>query len=259
MSEKRVLFHPQCSARSSIVEYARGGVICAEGLHFFIISVPLQIRMAQGQGPVTRSKSKSNLKGLPQLIPIYSAIHGAGMGASCKQAKETFLNMVRFTEASIEIQSENVLSDDMAEIISTALSHDMKHNHDEFDPFFTPEQWAQRCNKWEQRCKQLHEAMMKEELPSKTVIESEERDGCNCVAHQCTSEWAYKLIDIPEPLTNDWGNKLAGTLLPLIFREANLFQLDVDAVKQGSPLAVHYVYKCPVGTLASSRDGQILV
>ena len=32
--KSRVLFHPQYSARFFIVVYARGGVICAEGLHF---------------------------------------------------------------------------------------------------------------------------------------------------------------------------------------------------------------------------------
>ena len=43
--KSQVLFYPQYSARSSIVVYARGGVICAEGLHFsafqFLASQPL--------------------------------------------------------------------------------------------------------------------------------------------------------------------------------------------------------------------------
>ena len=30
----KILFHLQNSARSSIVVYAHGGLICAEGLHF---------------------------------------------------------------------------------------------------------------------------------------------------------------------------------------------------------------------------------
>ena len=60
--------------------------------------------------------------------------------------KEIFLNMAGFTEASIEVQRENVFSDGMAEIISTALNHEMKHNRDELNPYFTLQQWAQGCN-----------------------------------------------------------------------------------------------------------------
>ena len=65
------------------------------------------------------------------------------MGGSSNEAKEIFLNMVGFTEASIEVQNHNVFSDEMAEIISTA---ELILDHNDVDPYFTPQQWALHCN-----------------------------------------------------------------------------------------------------------------
>ena len=98
----------------------------------------------------------------------------------------------------------------------------------------------------------FYEPALNEEIPAKDgelVVASNEvtQAGCNCVAHQSELEWVYKLIDVPEPLTDDWGCKLANTLLSIIFRQAGLFQLDVEDVRQGSPHIVNYVLQLPSG------------
>ena len=204
------------------------------------------------QGPVTRAKSKTrgSMMGCPQLIPTLTPCQGAALGASSKQAKDTFLNMVGLVEASIEIQADNVLSHEMAEKISTALNHSSYHDDPNRDPYYSSEQWEKRSHEY----KVLHDkyydsTIMGQEVPSKTLTQSEDliEQGCQCAAHTSGYDWVYKLIDIPEPLTDDWGDKLSATLLPIIFEAAGLPSLDVESVRQGSPLTVHFALQMPSG------------
>ena len=58
---------------------------------------------------------------------------------------------------------------------------------------------------------------------------------CQCVAHSAALEWVWKLSDIPEPLTDDWGSKLVQVLLPLILKSARLDNMDVEGCGQGFP------------------------
>jgi len=65
---------------------------------------------------------------------------------------------------------------------------------------------------------------------------------CECSAHQSDLEWAYELIEIPQPVTDDWGLKLANVLLPVTFKESELFNyLQVEGVMGGSVYAMNYV------------------
>ena len=114
------------------------------------------------------------------------------------------------------------------------MDHESKYDNDKADPYFTPQQWELRCRKVEEHCDKFYEAALNEEIPVKDgeLVMSSTQAGCNCVAHQSELEWVYKLIDVPEPLTDDWGCKLANILLPIIFRQAGLFQLDVEDVWQ---------------------------
>ena len=96
------------------------------------------------QGPVTRSQS-IKMKGPLELIPVRTVIR---MAASSAEAQELFLSMVGLTEALIEVEKENIFPDEMAKLISTALDHELKHDDDEADPYFTSQQWELRCRKW---------------------------------------------------------------------------------------------------------------
>ena len=64
---------------------------------------------------------------------------------------------------------------------------------------------------------------------------------------------AWKLIDIPDILTDDWGSKLANGFLPEIFKRGNVngVKLDVEDCKQGGMYAVcSYPVENPTGSLA---------
>ena len=71
--------------------------------------------------------------------------------------------------------------------------------------------------------------------------------ACQCVAHSSHLEWVWKLIDIPEPITDDWGSKLVQVLIPLILRSAGLEDLDIEGCRQGSPHAVNFIVRLPSG------------
>jgi len=212
--------------------------------------------MAQ-EGYYTRSKKKSSpARGLPHLIPVTHPTKGSGMGASSPEACRCFLQLIGFTESTVQIDENNVLKEELATTIADGLSHSEKLDCDldtlPDDPYYTTTQWEMR-NKRARGCLVEMIAFGEEEkVPGKEVMEQIKkwRAGCRCSAHLCDKEWAYELIEIPEPLTDDWGVKLASVLLPIIFRESNLFEYKVEGVRAGSAYVMNYILQLPSGAQA---------
>lgn len=97
----------------------------------------------------TRSKAKNYYTGVPQLVrPLRTG--GITFPASSEASQRKFLEYVSLTMSKIDIVSENVFSDTMAELISQALNHEDKMDtlgYDHEDPYFTPQEWEKRMKR----------------------------------------------------------------------------------------------------------------
>ena len=190
------------------------------------------------------------LRGDPQLIPVQRAVLGAGLAAGSAEGQQKFLQIFGLLKTNIPIQDSNVLEPDVAELVATGLNHTIKGGVREgslFDPYYTPEEWELRHQLVERH---LAEVCRSGNLVSPTQVTSYKEalgSACHCVAHCAALEWVWKLIDIPEPLTDDWGSKLVQVVLPLILKSAGLDAMDVEGCGQGSPYAVNFILQLPSG------------
>ena len=116
-----------------------------------------------------------------------------------------------------------------------------------FDPYYTPEEWELRHQLVEKHlaevCRSGNHVLPTQVMSCEEALSS----ACHCVAHCAALEWVWKLIDIPEPLTDDWGSKLVQVVLPLILKSARLDDMDVEGCGQGSPHAVNFILRLPSG------------
>ena len=69
---------------------------------------------------------------------------------------------------------------------------------------------------------------------------------CKCTAHQSSLQWVWQLIEIPEPLTDAGGWRLADALMPKIFKRAKL-NFTVEGCRQGTENTVDYIIKLTSG------------
>ena len=127
------------------------------------------------------------------------------------------------TKASIDIQQENIFEDQEARVISTEINNSVMIQDKVEDPCFTPEEWRKHEKKIEATMDQLYETLvLKEGLTEDSLLNTQYKEckmpSCNCIAHQSDQQLVWKLIDIPD----DWGSKMANSLLPEIFKRANL-------------------------------------
>ena len=201
-----------------------------------------------------RSKKTVKSAGPPQLIPTKRS--KLALAASSSEAQEKFLQLMGLTKASITIQEENIFQDEEAQVIATALSHVAMLDNDADDPYFTPDQWRLHQKKVDGLVEGLYEAAV---LGSSESLSEADKKGfvaaysdykqprCKCVAHQSALEVVWKLIDMPQKLTDDWGNKLARNLLPQIFMRSDVHKVDLEGCKQGSLYAVNFILQLPSG------------
>jgi hypothetical protein len=206
----------------------------------------------------TQSRSRTQLEQEesepPQLIPIRNPDRSLTLAAGSSEAQEKFLQFMGLTKTSIVIQEDNVFEEWEAQVIATALNHVEMLQDFEGDPYFTPEEWRKHQEKISGILDGLYEvAVVTDSLSVDSQLATEYRDckipRCTCIAHQSELEAAWKLIDIPNRLTDDWGSKLAHGLLPEIFKRGNVngMQLDVEDCKQGGMYAVNYILQLPSG------------
>ena len=134
------------------------------------------------------------------------------MGASTPEVRELFLQLEGLTESRIQVDKCNVLSDELANIISEGLDHtvrfDWDNSADNFtgDPYFTSARWEMR-NQRDRKCwGELLTMNRDETLPGNEMVQAQMEQctaGCKCSAHQSNLEWAFRLIEIPQPVTDD--------------------------------------------------------
>ena len=201
---------------------------------------------------VTRLQSRLEVKnddnddGSPQMIPVRTNPgKGLALAAGSSEAQEKFLQMMGLTITSINVQKENLFEDSEAETIATALSH-VAMLDTEDDPYFTPDQWSAHQSQMEGVLHGLYDVAtstvcLAEDSPLASAYKECTTPRCKCIAHQSTQDLIWKLIDIPDKLTDDWGNKLAHALLPEIFRRGDVNNVEVEGCSQGGLYAVNYI------------------
>lgn len=151
-------------------------------------------------------------------------------------------------KAQIDLATGPILTDEMAQLISTALNHFEYGDSEDNDPYFTPDQWEKLNLEYKGEYKQLYRSYIDEDDPDVRArriskYETLSHRECKCVAHVAASQseqkskWICKLVDIPEPVTDDWGHKLALALLPMIF----------EACLPGTPHNVNFILQLPSG------------
>lgn len=205
-------------------------------------------RRSQRGSRLEKPDERPALKGDPQLIPVDHPLLGEGLAAGSREGQQKFLEMFGLVKADLPIQEDNVLESEMADLVATALNHTSKggaQEHNLFDPYYTPEQWELRSQKVEKHLTEVC-ASGGDHL-NVTSYEDALSSACHCVAHSSHLEWVWKLIDIPEPLTDDWGSKLVQVVFPLILKTAGLEDMDIESCRQGSPHAVHFIVRLPSG------------
>ena len=197
---------------------------------------------------------------MPQLIPIQKPIRGEALGGSSSEAKAKFLQYVGFTKSDIDILSEDVLEPNVAEVLSAAVSHFCAPGVVDRDPYFTPQQWETSRKQVETVLDGFYQMAADAKVPPLdgdlcNKYNQLQNVVCQCPAHMSDHDWVYKLVDIPEPLTDDWGAKLSDILIPLIFETAakkNLLPgFDVEGCRAGSLHTVNYILKLPSGDATS--------
>lgn len=83
------------------------------------------------------------------------------------------------------------------------------------------------------------------------VHDSLAQEDCQCAAHAAlnTAQGTFlsKMIDIPKPLNDDWGKKLATTLLSQILKHSGMEEYVIEDCNQGTPHAVNFILQLPSG------------
>ena len=208
----------------------------------------------------TRSKSpRSNDTDstAPQLLRATSPIKGEALCGSSVASQKAFLRAIGIISAVDLEPLPDILSEKEISILSCALDHHLVKEEGLTDPYFTDKEWGKVQV---QRKIMLHDAHSVMEDTVEGVPEhhesakewlqkaSDARPLCGCVAHldEELYDITYALIEISRPLTDDSGNRLAATLLPLILKAANS-NLKFETAKQGTTAAVKYILQLPSG------------
>ncbi len=202
---------------------------------------------------------KLDMKGFPNLIEGHLVSDVDRLAASSTKAQIKFLQYVPLTMAQIEIPETLILDPEVAELIAVSLSHEEKYTDDlHLSPYFTPQEWVRHTEEiYAEYCKIFEDE--DEALPTLTPARREkfvklQNPTCACIAHKLALDkpelsWVWKLVDIPEPVTDDWGGKVVTTLLPLILEASGIMNLEVETCSQGTPHSVNFGLRLPSGDI----------
>ena len=207
--------------------------------------------------PRTRSRSREGSPSptrTPQLIPVRRSLHMSGAGACYEESLQKFLSMMGMLKM-MTLNSESIIDDLTANLWATALNH--KDMYDEespiLNPFFTPEQWELKTA----NMLQMVDIIMSSE--DRIITQNNVDDyqllslsNCQCVAHTNPKGRVGEMIDIPEPLNDDSGNKLASILIPSILEKAGLADtVSFETCKSGTPYTINYILQLSNGESTS--------
>ena len=102
------------------------------------------------------------------------------------------------------------------------MDHEDKYGDDTLtlDPFYTQEEWKKKTKSL---LKTLDVSVTDNKPVNQADYQMVNSTTCQCVAHTTPEGGVVgELIDIPEPLNDDTGNKLASILIQLILEKAGL-------------------------------------
>ena len=158
-----------------------------------------------------------------QLIPILNPIKGEALAAGSHTSQLMFLKAVGMVSADIVTETDSVLSDSDAIILSCAMNHEMIRDGGLTDPYFTKEEWVKVQEKRKtlvKDAKVIFENMRDNGSDGKadavewlTKAEEEPPLG-GCIAHSSSDLYdsIAPLFEISLPLTDDSGNRLGAAL-----------------------------------------------
>ena len=194
-----------------------------------------------------------------QLIPVLNPIKGEALAAGSSTSQMMFLKAVGMVSADVVTETDPVLSDSDAIILSCAMRHEMIRDGGLTDPYFTKEEWAKVQEKRKTLLKDarvIFEDMRdnggdgKADAVEWLTRADEEPPLCGCIAHSSSDLYDFiaPLFEISSPLTDDSGNRLGATLLSFILKAAKLqHKLKFETVKAGSRSTVNYILQFPSG------------
>ena len=210
---------------------------------------------------LTQGDTNTARFGPSQLIPAGPGTSGEGVGASNEEARHTFLKMVGIVQPTLEFTDE-VLTDEDADIISSALNHDYYQDVNSLDKYYTPSEYGRVtqlksavCDEFVARGRAAGGRPLSDEEMSiiMNMYDSISME-CQCPAHilfrkqtvesSCLSE----LMMLPETLTDHWGGELACSLLPLLLSKGDLDHT-VKSCRAGSPYTVNFLLRMPSGNV----------
>ena len=200
---------------------------------------------------MSREGSPSPTRTPPQLIPVHRSLM-SGAGACYKENQEKFLAMMGMVKTIIN--SESIIDDLTANLWATALNH--KDMYDEespiLSPYFTPEQWELKNANISKLLDIIVSALSGEDtIVTQKIVDDHQAlslSTCQCVAHTNPKGWVGEMINIPEPLNDDSGNKLASILIPLILEKAGLADtVSFETCRSGTPYTVNYMLQLSNG------------
>ena len=210
------------------------------------------------------ASSSSSPPGLPEFIPARQETTREGTGGSYLEAQKNFMEMVGLLEAKYSFDEE-VLCEEEATILASALDHQYYEDVYGRDKYFTSEEHDKLsqhvsgvCRMFVDSCKEVM-ASREGGLPRAEVVRLLEAHSqmpldCQCPAHVAfrTNEkpelrgYLGDLITIPPSLTDHWGNELACGLLPILLKKGGL-NMSVKSCSIGSPYTVNFILQMSSG------------
>ena len=208
--------------------------------------------------------------------------------ASSREVQEAFLKEVGMFASEIDLNPQEVLSQEQAKLLCVAMSHKSMELPGIIlsDPYFTEEQWKLVVN---EKHSLLDEVMKKRSLLEEVKIflgdqdeekkEKKEELGCRleelinhldcsrkqhtmplclCIAHEVHDpknvedpkffKMIQELVCISPPLNDHKGKQLGGLLFTHLFDLAGLNDVVFEEIQQGSLSRVKYFLRLPSGT-----------
>ena len=188
--------------------------------------------------------------------------------AGSRNVQEAFLKEVGLFASEIDLNVQDVLPQEEAELLSVAMNHKSM----EFpgiilsDPYFTEEQWKLVVSQKHSLLDEAGDLMKilrnqdewkekKEEIESHLDCWEKQHTSvplCLCIAHKVRDPKMFRMIQelvcISPPL-NDYKGKRVGTLLfTHLFDLAGMNNISLEEVQQGSMSKVKYFLRLPSGT-----------
>ena len=176
-------------------------------------------------------------KALPEVMPASPGCSREGTGASHKICQKKFLEMMGLLEETKTCHHSDVLTQNHAEVLASALNHSYYEEMPSTEQYFTTEEYRRICRNYLHsgqtflsRGRQVlsggeNGSLLEEASHLMDNLEREPIE-CNCPAHielrraekSLLYDTVAELMIVPKILNDHWGGILASALLPVILK-----------------------------------------